>query len=151
MYRMDIASVSSIAGQKKSRDISLAFKVFSPYFKMFIYFIPRFLTEPCLGKRGRDQRTANTAHTTVSTYTRINNAWNETISWYLSSSYCSPLSLLGFVILTDWSACWILQNCDGFLSIVAYPIFRAHFKFTGPTKTSVTDKSKHLIPAANHQ
>jgi hypothetical protein len=127
---------------------------FYDFFTLFQYFYLLYsaISDGTLfRKEGRDQRMANTAHTTVSTYTRINNAWNETTSWYLSSSYCSPLSLLGFVIGTDWSACWILQNYGGFLSIVAYPTFSGHFKFTGPTQISVTDKSKHLMPAAIHQ
>jgi len=60
---MDNIPVSSIAGQKNSRDISLAFRIFSLYFKIVMYFIPRFLTEPCSGNRGPDQRMAYTAHT----------------------------------------------------------------------------------------
>jgi len=73
---MDITSVSSIAGQKIPAIFHWLLGFFHPIFLLLLlllFFIPRFLTEPCSGKRGRDQRMANTAHTAVSTYTRVNN------------------------------------------------------------------------------
>jgi len=114
-----------------------------------MYFIPRFLTEPCSGNRDPDQRMANTAHTAESTYTRTVQIMLETriLPGTFPVLITFHFLFFRFVIGTDWSACWILQNCNGLLSIVAYPIFRAHFKFTGPTRGSATDRSKHLMPA----